>query len=190
MTAPHPPRMEPLGLGDLTPEQRPVYEEIVGGPRGGMAGPFDPWLRSPEFANLAQRLGAFCRFQTSLEPILSELAILIVAVQHKAQIEWLAHAPLAIAAGLPAEAAEEIRQGRLPRLTDRRQALVAETVDSLMRTSRLSDDLYQRALAELGERALVELVGVTGYYSLVALTLNVFQPPIPGDAPKPFPEYS
>ncbi|MCH4269694.1 MAG: hypothetical protein LKF80_14955 [Brevundimonas sp.] len=183
-------RLAPLSIDMLSDEQRQVYDEIVTGPRGGIAGPFDPWLRSPKMAQLAQRLGAFCRFGTTLEPVLSELAILIVAYRHKAQIEWVAHAPIAIAAGLPEEVAEAIRQGRPASFEDPRMALVADVATALMQTSRLPDALYARARAELGEQALVELIGVLGYYSFVALTLNVFQPPMPGGAEKPFPDYS
>ncbi|MCB9960507.1 MAG: carboxymuconolactone decarboxylase family protein [Hyphomonas sp.] len=183
-------RLAPLNLDELTPGQRIVYDEIVSGPRGGIGGPFEPWLRSPELAGLAQRLGAFCRYRTSLEPILSELAILIVASQHKAQIEWVAHFPIAVAAGLPVSVAECIRSDSPPDIKDDRLSLVADVVFSLTRTSRLSDELYTKALSELGEQALVELVGVVGYYTFVALTLNVFRPSIPNNAPKPFPEYT
>lgn len=183
-------RLPPLDPAALTAEQEAVYDEIVAGPRGSIAGPFDPWLRSPELALLAQRLGAFCRYRTSLRTIESETAILIVASHHKAQIEWVAHAPIALAAGLSEAAAEIIRDGGLPDLGDSRLSLVAEVVHALVHESRLSDALYARALQELGERSLVDLIGVVGYYSLVALTLNVFDPPIPGGAAKPFPNYS
>ncbi len=183
-------RLAPLEIDALSAEQRAVYDVIVGGPRGGIAGPFDPWLRSPQMAQYAQQLGAFCRFGTTLEPLLSELAILIVAHWHKAQIEWVAHAPIAVAAGLPAHAAEAIRQGRRPDLADPKMALVAAVVTEVTETSRVSDALYTQAVEVLGEQALVELIGIVGYYSFVALTLNVFRPPIPGDAGKPFPDYS
>ena len=143
------PRLTPLSVDTLSDEQRQVYDEIVTGPRGGIAGPFDPWLRSPKMAQLAQRLGAFCRYGTTLEPVLSELAILIVAYHHKAQIEWVAHAPIAIAAGLPQAAADAIRRGEAPRLDDPRMALVAEVATALTRTSRVPDALYARAVAEL-----------------------------------------
>ncbi len=183
-------RLDPLDPATLTPEQRNVYDDIVSGPRGGIAGPFEPWLRSPQFASLAQRLGEFCRYRTTLEPLLSETAILVIASHHRAQIEWFAHAPIAIAAGLANDDAETIRQGRIPDFADERLAVVALTVDHLLQTSRLPDDLYARAVGTLGEHGLVELIGLMGYYNLVALTLNVFRPPIPDNAPEPFPEYS
>lgn len=185
-----PPRLPPLDPASLTPEQRVVYDDIVSGPRGGIAGPFEPWLRSPELAGLAQKLGVYCRYNTCLEPALSELAILVIATHHKAQIEWFAHAPIAIAAGVPADAVETIRQDLPFVLADARMALVAEVVGALVKTSRLPDPLYARAIDGLGERGLVDLLGVMGYYTLVALTLNVFAPPIPGGAPRPFPDFS
>lgn len=183
-------RLERLTPATLSPEQKAVYDEIVTGPRGGIGGPFEPWLRSPEMASLAQRLGAFCRYRTTLEPLLSELAILVIAEHHKAQIEWFAHAPIAIAAGLSPHDAEIIRQGAKPSFDDPRSGIVYTVVSTIMKTSRLPDDMYRRAHAELGEVALVELIGIIGYYNLVAITLNVFQPPIPDGGAKPFPEYS
>jgi 4-carboxymuconolactone decarboxylase len=180
-------RLPPLGLAEMSPQQREAFDDIVSGPRGSIAGPFDPWLRSPELASHAQRLGAFCRYGTSLEPVLSELAILMVAARHQAQFEWFAHAPIAIQAGLAPEAAERIRTGAKPHLSEPRQELVAEVAAALLSTSRLSDELFRRAYETLGEVGLVELVGVIGYYTFVALTLNAFEIPLPANTRKPFP---
>ena len=190
MTDARAPRLEPLDLSRLTPAQQEILDDIQSDPRRQFIGPHDAWFRSPGLAWPAQRMGAFCRFGTSLEPRLSELAILFVAERHKAQFEWFAHAPMAIAAGVPEAAVEDIRQGRAPRLTDPRAAIVAEVARALTADSRLDDSLYQRALETLGEQGLVELVGVIGYYVLVSYTLNVFEKPLPPGAEKPFADHS
>ena len=96
------PRLAPLDLNKLTPEQKKVADAIVAGPRGGLRGPFDPWLRRPELADRAQKLGEYCRFNNSLPRDLSELAICLVGRHFKAQYEFYAHARLAREAGLSA----------------------------------------------------------------------------------------
>src|SRR5215207_10529419 len=105
------PRLSPLDLNKLTPEQKKVADAIVAGPRGGLRGPFEPWLRSPGLADRAQKLGEFCRFNSSLPPVLSELAILVTAKHWRAQFEWWAHARLAAGAGVEDDVIETIRLG-------------------------------------------------------------------------------
>src|SRR5471032_1842844 len=97
------PRLASLDLAKLTPEQKKVADAIVAGPRGGLRGPFDPWLRSPVLADCAQKLGEYCRFNNSLPNYLSELAICLIGRHFKAQYEFYAHAALAKKAGLSAE---------------------------------------------------------------------------------------
>ena len=93
-------RIDALAPEDMTEHQRRVHDAIIAGPRGSAPGPFNALLRSPELADRAQSLGAFCRFETTFEPKLSELAILVTARLWSAQFEWWAHARLAREAGL------------------------------------------------------------------------------------------
>lgn len=176
-------RLPPLTLDALTPEQRKVYDAIVSGPRGSIGGPFAPWLRSPELADRAQRLGEFCRFGTSLPKRLSELAILITARHWTAQFEWYAHAPMAREGGLAEEIIEAIRERRRPAAMAADEAAVYEFCTEAFRDTRVSDATYRRAIDTLGERAVVELVGILGYYCLVSLTLNVFEMQVPDGKP-------
>ena len=104
------PRLAPLGLAKLTPEQKKVADAIVSGPRGGLRGPFEPWLRSPTLADRAQKLGEYCRFNNSLPADLSELAICLVGRHFKAQYEFYAHAALAKKAGLSADIVEAVKR--------------------------------------------------------------------------------
>lgn len=181
-------RLAPLELDDMTPEQRAVAEAIVAGPRGRLRGPFPALLRSPELADLAQQMGAYCRYGTSLSPNLSELAMVITGKRWTAQFEFWAHSSLAIEAGVPPEAIEAIRTGAVPEFTDPGEQLVYDLVTEYLDTSRVSDATYTRALDLLGERGVLDVVGIIGYYTLVSAVLNVFDVSTPEGVEPPLPE--
>lgn len=168
-------RLPALNVETLTDEQRRVHDAIVGGPRGAIGGPFAPWLLSPELADRAQSLGAYCRFGTSLPPRLSELAILLTARHWTAQYEWYAHAPMALEGGLPEPVVEAIRQRRRPAGLQPDEQAVHDFCTEALAQGRVGDAAYGQAVASLGEKAVVELVGILGYYCLVSLTLNIFR---------------
>jgi 4-carboxymuconolactone decarboxylase len=170
----------------LSPEQRQVYDVVVAGPRGRVVGPVRVWLQSPKLAAHAQALGAFCRFGTSLPPRLSELTILLSGAHWQAGFEWHAHAPIALGAGLDARAIEAIRIGKPPNLTKRDEAAVYAFAKELLDTQKVSDATYERAVAELGLTAVVELVGVLGYYGLISMTINAFEVSLPDGVQQPF----
>lgn len=180
------PRVPDLVPEQMTAAQRRVHDAIVAGPRGGVEGPLRVWLRSPEFADRAQAVGAFCRFGSSLPPQVSELAILVTAAFWRAPFEWHAHAPLALRAGLDPQAVEAIRTGTTPHLPREDQAAAYALVRELTETHLVSDATYHRAVAVLGLPAVVELVGLLGYYTLVAMTINAFEVALPPGAPAPF----
>lgn len=172
-------RLAPLDLDHLTPEQQPVADAILAGPRGGLRGPFEAWLRSPALADRAQRLGEYCRFHNSLAPDLNELAILLAGKHWKAQYEFWAHTNLARRAGLAEEIIEAIRLGSTPPFTREEERVVYSVVTEYFASNRLSDETYRRAVAVLEERGLVDLIGVVGYYGLVCMTLNIFDVALP-----------
>jgi 4-carboxymuconolactone decarboxylase len=172
-------RLTQLDPAEMTPEQKRVYDEIRSGPRGGARGPFNAWLRVPPLADHAQKLGAFCRFGTSLGPKLSELAIIITARHFKAEFEWYAHERLAREAGLPPAIIAAVLANRRPDFEDERQAAVHDFCAALFARNRVDEATYKRAIAALGEAGVVEVVGTIGYYSLVSLTLNAFEVPLP-----------
>jgi len=128
------------------------------------------------------------RWGTSLPDRLSELAIIATARFWRAQYEWYAHAPLAAKAGVPAAAIEAIRTGGTPLFTAKDEALVHRICSEIFRTQRLSDASFNEAIAALGEQGLVEVIGIVGYYTLIANTLNVFQVGLPAGEALPFPE--
>jgi 4-carboxymuconolactone decarboxylase len=179
-------RISELSADSLTPEQRVVHDTIVAGPRGKVAGPLRVWLHSPKFAARAQELGAFCRYHTSLPKRLSELAILVTAAFWKAGYEWFVHAPEAIKAGLDAEVIEAIRHGRKPKLARADEAAVYDFARDLLETREVSDAIYERAAAELGDIGVVDLVGILGYYGLISMTIRAFGVPLPAGETDPF----
>ncbi|MFP6747686.1 MAG: carboxymuconolactone decarboxylase family protein [Alphaproteobacteria bacterium] len=177
-------RIPALQPSEMNSEQRRFHDNIVAGPRGGMGGPFQAWIHSPEFADRAQMLGEYCRFNSALEPRLSELAILITARKWTAQFKWFAHEPMALKAGLTAAVIADIRERREPSFDHADEAAVHAFCLELHGENRVSDATYGEAKAQLGVQGVVDLVGVLGYYVLVAMTLNVFEMPLPdGVAP-------
>jgi 4-carboxymuconolactone decarboxylase len=162
--------------------QREIHEAISTGPRGGVRGPLAIWLHRPELADAAQRLGRYCRYETMLEPRLSELAILTVARIWDAEYEWYAHKPPALAAGLAPDIVEAIRTGEEPDFAAEDEAVVHEFARAAHLERQISDPLYARAVAVLGEKAVVDLVGLLGYYALISITINVFRVSPPAEA--------
>ncbi len=181
-------RLPELTDATMTQDQRRVLDAILQGPRGNLDGPFLAWVHSPELADPAQQLGAYCRYHTSLPLRLSELAILVTAQWWQSQAEWQIHASIALAAGLNQEQIEALRQGLKPPFSEQDEALVYRIGTELYATRRISNALYQEAVALFGEPALVELVGIYGYYALVAMTLNVFAVDREVEDDLPFPE--
>jgi len=180
-------RFKPLSQEEMTEAQRKVYQDIAGGPRKGFRGPFNALLRSPELAERAQKLGEHIRFGTSLPPRLSELAILITARYWSAQYEWHAHAPHAAKGGLAASVISELQAGKRPGSMKEDEAVVHDFCSELHEKKAVSDATYKRALELFGERGVVDMIGVSGYYTLVSMVLNVARHPLPEGVPPPLP---
>jgi 4-carboxymuconolactone decarboxylase len=182
------PRLPPFDPAQASAEQQAVLAEILSGPRGNLNGPFLGWIHSPELAQHAQRLGAFCRYHTGLPLQLSELAILVTAAHWRSQAEWYIHYPIALGAGLSKDIAEAIRAGRAPEFTDPDQALIYRFATELDQHKRVSDATYNAAVARFGLQVTINLVGLLGYYTLVAMTLTVFGMRAAGQTALPFAE--
>ena len=174
-----PARYPPLSLEAMTPAQREVAESIAAGPRGGLRGPFQAWLRSPEIAQRLQKVGEYLRFSSSVPRRLNELAILITARAWDAQFEWYAHHRLALEAGLDPAVAADIAAGRRPATMQADEAVVYDFCTELRATRRVSDATLARAQVLLGEAGVIDLIAVSGYYDIVSMTLNVAEVPLP-----------
>jgi 4-carboxymuconolactone decarboxylase len=170
----------------LNEAQRKVYDAIRSGPRGLVEGPLRVWLQSPELADKAQALGAFCRYGTRLPPRLSELAILVVGAHWRSGFEWHVHAPIAAQAGVPGPAIEAIRVGREPEFAEDDEHAVYAFAHELVTRRQVGDAAYAGVVARFGVEGAVELTGILGYYTLISMTINAFCVPVPEGAPEPF----
>jgi 4-carboxymuconolactone decarboxylase len=186
-----PPRLPAIPAERLTPAQQALVDSIRSGPRGQatqIRGPFAVFLHSPDYGQLAQQLGGYCRLKTRVPPRLSEFAILVTAKLWRAQYEWYAHVPHAERAGVTPQTIRALRAGRLPRSAPEDERAVYEFIRELYRRKRVADKTYARLHALLGDDGMVELVGILGYYVLIAMSLNVFRMGPPEGEPLPFPE--
>jgi len=163
-------RMAEMPLDKMTTAQRAVADAIMSGPRKGIGGPFNAWLR----------------FDTSLDKRLNEMAIIMTAQHWGSQYEWYAHAPLAIKAGLDPAIVAAIGAGNKPDNMKEDEAIVWEFTTQLRRDHGVDDAIYARALGKFGEQGIMDLVAVNGYYDVVSMTLNVARVAPPAGEPLPF----
>jgi 4-carboxymuconolactone decarboxylase len=181
------PRLPPLDPAALDAGQRAVYDRIASGARGGVGGPFIPLLQSAELAGRVEQLGLYIRFQCTVPERLRELAILVVSQHWKARYEWYAHGHLAQKQGVPDTVTAAVGAGTaLPAETDPADRTVVEFCRALLREGRVSDASMDAANALLGTKGAVELTGLVGYYSLLAMQLNAFEIEPPPGRPIPF----
>lgn len=171
-------RMPAVNRDEMDDEQRRVVAKIEAGPRKALYGPFVPLLHSPLLLDRVQELGLLCRFESSFPPKISELLILISARFWSAQFEWSSHVESAIAAGVPEAVIEAIRTRGEPVFDDPEQALIYAFANEFFTTNRVCDTTFDAAVARFGRRSVVDLVGIMGYYALIAMTLNIFDPPL------------
>lgn len=192
-------RFKVLTLDEMTAAQREVADKIRSGPRAAVSGsaanagnsvgsPFNVWLRSPESADPIQQVGSYIRFKSSLGPRLNEFAILITAREWTSQYEWFAHHRLAMQAGLNPHVAQAVAEGKRPTGMQPDEEIVYDFSRELHQTRRVSDATYARALQQFGERGVMDLIAVNGYYTLVSMTLNVDRTPIPSGGALPLAE--
>jgi 4-carboxymuconolactone decarboxylase len=181
-------RIRPLTWDELNPEQRAMVNDLLSGSRTSLDGPFNAWLRSPEMGNLAQELGEYLRFRSALPRRLNELAILLTAKAWTSQFEWHLHKAAALTAGLSPAVIDDIQAGRRPAAMQADEAVVYAFSTELRQRHRVSDATYQAAVKLFGEKGVMDLVAVMGYYDLVSMTLNVDRYPLPAGAALPFPE--
>jgi 4-carboxymuconolactone decarboxylase len=165
-------------------DQRRVHDKVVSGRRGKIVGPLRAALHSPELADRWQALGEFLRYDTSLTPRQSELAILVTGRACQSPFEWYAHRQEGLKAGLPQAVIDDLLAQRLPAGLPDDEQLVVRVAQELNRFRSIADATYAEALERFGERTLVELTALVGYYTMVAMTLNAHEVPLPeGEAP-------
>jgi len=185
-------RLQPKPREDLTPEQQQAHDRI-GEARpvradGSYGGPFDPWIRSPELALRAVEFGRFL-WERTLPRRLVELAILVTGRFWRSNVEWVAHVRLALENGVTESTIDDIWNQQTPTGAPEDERLVYEVAKNLHERHELSNELYRRAVDRFGERGLVEIIGVIGFYTMVSMTLNAFRVPATGVEKQPF-DYS
>ena len=179
-------RFAPLKAEQLTPPQKAWADEIAVPPRNAKFGnpPYRAYIRNPDLAPRLSALSDYLRWNTSLPPRLSELAILITAREWTAQYEWFAHYPLALKGGLDPKVADAIAAGKRPDAMKDDEAALYDLATALYRDRKVSDPVYKAALEKFGERGIMDMIGITGYYSTVSMALIVQQQSgKPGDEP-------
>ena len=177
-------RLPPLPPETWTDAQRRVAEAIIRGPRGGLYGPFVPLLRSPELMDCAQRMGEYLRYRSAIGTPLSELVILLIARRWDQQVEWAIHAPIALRAGIDGAIVDAIAHGRRPAGMSDDETLVYDFTCELDGQRAVSDTTFARARTRFGEQGVVDLIGLNGYYTFLAMVMNAARTAAPvSDAP-------
>jgi 4-carboxymuconolactone decarboxylase len=172
-------RMPPIPADQMTPLQRAVVEELTAGKRGAVYGPFVPALRSPELTRHLQKVGEYLRYEPRLPPKLREMAIILVAREWTQHFEWHVHTPLAASEGLPQDVIDAIADGRRPAPLADDEALLYDFFFELQRSRSVSDATYAKAIAAFGEHGVVDLVALIGYYTTLAMLMNVARTSLP-----------
>jgi 4-carboxymuconolactone decarboxylase len=161
-------------LTELSARQQEISDRITAR-RGGTRGPFLVWLRSPELCEKVEALGAYCRFESALDPRIRELSLLVAARAFDAQYSWNAHVGKAADLGVSREALTELAEGKEPHFTSRDEQIAYQFGAEILTGHFVSDETFAAALAEFGEQGLVDLIGSLGNYSMLAMLLNAFQ---------------
>jgi 4-carboxymuconolactone decarboxylase len=182
-------RFAPLKAEELNPAQKAWADAIAVPPRNAKFGnpPYRGYIRNPDLAPRLSALSDYLRWNTSLPPRLSEMAILITARQWTAQYEWFAHYPLALKGGLDPKIAGAIAEGKRPDGMKDDEAALYDLAMALYRDKRVSDAVYKAALEKFGERGIMDIIGIMGYYDLVSMTLITLQAGAPNDSVPPLP---
>ena len=178
-------RMPPIPADRLTDAQKKAIEEFKAARAVDISGPFVPLLRSPEVMSRARAMGDYLRFKSSLPPRLSEFVILLTARRWTQQYEWHAHMPLALQGGLKDETIAAIAAGRRPAAMAADEEAIYQLWDEVQRNQGASDATYANARDKIGEQGIIDVLGITGYYTTLAMVMNTTRTPLPAGVTPP-----
>ena len=170
-------RLPPIPPAQWTAAQREVAQAMIAGPRGAVLAPFVPLLRSPELANHVQRLGDHLRYRSAIGVRLTELAILVTSSEWQQPVEWAIHVPIAEREGIARSTVEALARRERPANLPDDQAAVYDLCIELHRQRCVSDAAWARAVALFGEQGVMDLIGINGYYALLAMVMNAARTP-------------
>ncbi len=180
------PRFPQLTMDQLDEKQKPLGEQIMKVSSVGLAGPYNPLLRSPVLGQRLYDLFYYLRWQTSVPTRLNEFAILVISRQWRSQVEWFAHAPLAAKAGLKPEIIAELKANKRPSGMAEDEAVVYDFITELTATKKISDETYARAKKVFSDQQIVDLTAVAGNYVMVAMVLAMAEETVPPGKEEPF----
>lgn len=183
-------RMPPIPAEKLTDAQKKAMAEFREARGSDVSGPFVPLLRSPEVMNRARAMGDYLRFKSVFPPRLSEFAILMASRHWTQNYEWDAHYPLALKGGLRQEIARAVADGRRPTGMAQDEETLYDFCTELHQNKSVSDATYARMLAAFGEQGVIDAIGISGYYTFLAMVMNTTRTPLAaGRTPglQPFP---
>lgn len=171
-------RFKPLTYAEMTPEQKTMIDHLLSGERAGnLGGPFNVLLRSPEMGDMAQQFGASMRFHADLPTTARETVIIVTARFWMAQFEWTAHKRAALQAGVSPAIVDAIANGKRPAGMNADVETAYNFISELLKTRQVSDATFAAAKARFGEKGVVDMIGLSGWYSMVSMALNVDQYP-------------
>lgn len=185
-TSGKPPRFPQLALDQLGEAQKPLGDQVMKVSSVGIGGPYNLLLRSPVLGQRLFDLFDYLRWKTSVPIRLNEFAILIIGRQWRSQIEWFAHAPIAMKAGLSADIVAELKANKRPSKMAEDEALVYDFVNELTTTHKVSDQTFARARTIFNDQQIVDLTAVAGNYVMVAMILAMAEQTVPPDREEPF----
>lgn len=174
-------RLPPIPPASYDDAQKKAAEEFLAARKVPVFGPFHPLMRSPELMNVARSMGDYLRYKSAIGTTLSELVILIAAREWTQDYEWHVHAPIAMKQGIKKEIVDAILDGRRPTGMSEDEEICYDFSIELHRNKRVSDMTYARALKRFGEKGVIDLVGINGYYTFLAMAMNTSRMPIPAD---------
>jgi 4-carboxymuconolactone decarboxylase len=180
------PRFPQLIQDQLTEAQKPLSEQVMKVSSVGIGGPYNLLLRSPVLGQRLFELFDYLRWKTSIETRLNEFAILIIGRQWRSQVEWFAHVPIALKAGLSPDIIAELKANKRPSKMAEDEALVYDFVTELTTTHKVSDETFARARKLFNDQQLVDLTAVAGNYVMVAMILAMAEQTVPSDKEAPF----
>jgi len=180
-----PNRMPPIPTDKMTDAQRKVAAEIAAGPRGKVEGPYWPIIRSPGLTEVLQEVGAYYRYRCPLERKINEMVALMAARSWSQQFIWDVHILQALDAGLKNEIALALAEGRRPAAMAEDEVIAYDFVTELLANQGASDATYACTVAKFGEEGTIDIIGIVGYYTTLAMIMNVARTPLLEGRPFP-----
>jgi len=180
-----PDRMPPIPTEKMTDAQRKAATELAAGPRGKVEGPYWPIIRSPGYMEHVQKVGAYFRYFCPLDRRINEMAALMTARSWTQQFVWDVHINQALAAGLHQSTANAIAEGRRPTAMAEDEEILHDFVTELLANKSVSDPTYAKAVSKFGESGVIDILGIVGYYTTLAMMMNVSRTPLLDRRPLP-----